>query len=170
MTKVMTFARVFPTWHLRKGDPTMFVESLGLGFPDCVFKDFITADFLLYPMLGKPLGRIKGIYPKYHTIRSGDRWKVGDKFSPRVWSGKPYRSKQIIIAPIIEIKRVWHIEIINNKVIINGVYYGEYGSVNVDTLARNDGLTPADMESWFGKKFFSGQIICWNDTIEYKPF
>lgn len=48
-------------------------------------------------------------FSKEHTIRKGKRWKVGDKFSPRIWSGKPYKSKQIILAPDTEIKQVFDI-------------------------------------------------------------
>lgn len=38
---------------------------------------------------------------KHHTIRAGNRFKTGDYFSPRVWSGSPYNSKQLNMRPLI---------------------------------------------------------------------
>lgn len=121
---------------------------------------------------------ISDVEPKYHTIRAGKRFKVGDKFSPRVWgtdinpkSGRsgPYQSKQIIIAPDIEIKNVWSVEvkrsILNNQFnfLINGKRI--FGS-KLDIVARNDGLSLQDFDAWFEKpgKF---QIICWDAKINY---
>jgi hypothetical protein len=112
--------------------------------------------------------------PKYHTIRAGHRWKVGDKFSPRVWSGKPYQSKQIIIAPEIEVKKVWDFKI---KKYLHDWYidyadhsicYGYEQFSRLETIAKNDGLTRQDFFDWFKyPSHFEGQIICWNDQIEY---
>jgi hypothetical protein len=118
--------------------------------------------------------------PKHHTIRAGHRWKVGDKFSPRVWSGKPYQSKQIIIAPDIEVKKVWDFEVfIDIKsgydcVRLNGVLLHEFdgnevfmgGHLKLRTIAKNDGLEFEDFGNWFNKTM-KGQIICWNENIEY---
>lgn len=76
MSKVITFSRVFPSDHPRKGEPTFFVEKLYnslygrnnlKGYPPGIFIDDSIRDI------------------KVHTIRSGHRWKVGDKFSP-FWS------------------------------------------------------------------------------------
>lgn len=112
---------------------------------------------------------------KHHTIRAGKRWKVGDKFSPRVWSGKPYNSKQIVIAPDIEIKKVWDIEI---KKFADGwwIDFGNYAisedmpyaMTRLPNLAKSDGLELQDLLDWFKfLKKFSGQIICWNESIIY---
>lgn len=38
---------------------------------------------------------------KYHTIRAGNRFKKGDYFSPRIWTDKPYASKQYQFHPDI---------------------------------------------------------------------
>lgn len=36
------------------------------------------------------------------------------------------------------------------------------------TLAKNDGLTLAELLQWFKyPKPFEGQIICWNDKVNY---
>src|SRR6188768_2992687 len=109
MSKVLTFSRVFPSYHPRKGKPTYFVEqiqnslcSMNLpiygGEEDCPmwFLNSLTKENVGY---------------KHHTIRGGNRFKAGDWFSPRVWSGKPYNSKQIIIAPDIQVKKVWDFEL-----------------------------------------------------------
>jgi hypothetical protein len=193
MARVITFSRTFPTYHPKAGQPTFFVEkcwksfyengvistskiselSSGLTFPGRLFVDEV-----------KPF--IKNFEPKNHTIRAGNRWKAGDKFSPRVWSGKPYNSKQIIIAPDIEIKKVWKIEINCRggaswfEIDINGKLFGQLhhdydidkNRIGIGKLASNDGLTIEDFEEWFQysltiTKPFKGQIICWVDHIEY---
>src|SRR3954464_12353234 len=105
MARVMTLSRQFPRGHLRAGKPTFFVEKIlnSLGYAEFkkdlppavidIINDFVILD-----------GQTK-----HHTIRAGHRWKAGDYLSPRVWSGKPYNSKQIIIGTDIEIKKVWDI-------------------------------------------------------------
>ncbi|MES2382366.1 MAG: hypothetical protein V4538_15070 [Bacteroidota bacterium] len=176
MSRVITFSRVFPSYHPRKGEPTNFVEKIWKGLDKlnltgeeldrCINDYFVSADELC---------SYNSIHSKYHTIRAGNRWKVGDKFSPRVWSGKPYASKQIIIAPDIEIKKVWDLEIevgkeywffkLNGEDISNGKE-----DFNIDefteTLAKNDGLELSDFLNWFPKSV-KAQIICWNENIKY---
>lgn len=116
------------------------------------------------------LTRYLSVDPKYHTIRAGHRWKVGDKFSPRQWSGKAYRSKQVIIGPDIEIKKTWRVSVINRSIYIEGAPVTTY---TIERLAINDGLSFADLLHWFMplKKNpapdWHGQIICWNEKIEY---
>ncbi len=115
-------------------------------------------------------------WPKHHTIRAGNRWKVGDKFSPRVWSAKPYASPQITIAPDVEIKKLWDIRIFKSGD-VNIRLKTETGSISywcsIDSpgfkkLAENDGLSVSDMAAWFKMPCtFKGQIICWNDSIQY---
>ena len=110
--------------------------------------------------------RILGV--KKHTIRKGNRWKVGDKFSPRVWSGKPYHSKHIILCKDIEIKKIWSFAADGG-----GYFYlnGEQLDVTSELQALiplNDGLSSEDFLNWFPvNKAFEGQIICWDDNINY---
>lgn len=176
MSKVITFSRTFPAYHPKAGEPTRFIEKVYAGLADILPEFEIPNaandhwDWHEYYNCSKP---------KFHTIRAGDRWKVGDKFSPRVWSGKPYNSKQIIIAPDIEIKKIWEFEIENKgnhiTYYLDGLdifqyYPKENAHVNSDTfhdLAKNDGLTQNDIVNWFGFKPFIGQIICWNENVEY---
>jgi len=161
MSRVMTFSTVFPSYHPKAGEPTYFVEKIwqSIGLPEFEYiKD------LQYEAWGFriPDGA------KHHTIRAGHRWKVGDKFSPRVWSGKPYQSKQIIIAPDIEVKKVWDFELtFDDLYYVGGKLYAYSSSHDaLEYLAKNDGLSQVDLLNWFNKPF-TGQIICWNDSIEY---
>lgn len=180
MSKVILFSRVFPEYHPRKGDPTFFVEK----FLNSVYTDFgQELNKHLYECkdkIGLHIMKILDFNPKGHTIRAGKRWKVGEKFSPRVWgsninpkSGRsgPYHSDQLIIAPDVTIVKLWDIEIdINGVISINGKYVDEGTEKR---LAKNDGLSEIDFFYWLIKpcmkrgKPFSGQIICWDNTINY---
>lgn len=80
MSKVITFSRYFPKGHPRAGEETYFVEQIYNSifslndWSDAPEQD---EDYII------PLNLdIIGI--KHHTIRAGNRWKVGDKFSPQV--------------------------------------------------------------------------------------
>jgi hypothetical protein len=186
MAKVITFSRVFPAYHPKAGQPTYFVEQIWNSFNVKAGGEEFIAPFdhgvqelnsklphaTVCGFLNELQMRVIYTLKKYHTIRGGNRWKVGDKFSPRVWSGKPYQSKQIIIAHDIEIKKVWDIEIwrgsrnLSVAINIEGINY----MVPWVDVAENDGLTIEDFESWFNLKpfqEFKGQIICWNDQINY---
>ena len=169
MSKVITFSRVFPITHPRKGEPTYFVEKFWkgletIGFSEpCYFFDELTG--LGSVISGKDYNDKT---PKLHTIRAGNRFKAGELFSPRVWSGKPYTTKQIIIAPDVRIKKVFDIEIYpTNEVMINGKFFCSFGSENWLNLCLNDGLSSEDMRNWFNKLPFKGQVICWSDSVNY---
>lgn len=165
MAKVITFSRVFPAYHPRAGGNTYFVEQIWNGLNEYglpVPKNSDLPKDFMWSIL--PLSNFNS---KVHTIRAGKRWKAGDKFSPRVWSGKPYNSKQIIIAPDIEIKKVWDIGLR-----IRGDFKEFYCNdcdligTSISEIAKNDGLTTEDLFSWFNKPF-EGQIICWSDVVQY---
>jgi hypothetical protein len=180
MSRVITFSRYFPKGHSRAGEPTFFVEQIlnvlgdrssanGIVDVSALPKDVqgIVNDFVL----------LSGEMKKHHTIRAGNRWKVGDKFSPRVWSGKPYRSPQITIGPDIEIVKIW-----NFRMSRRGVFSIETGLLwpfwerikELNVLAANDGLADVDFYSWFmnhpkaKKEGFRGQILCWSENIQYQ--
>ena len=165
MSKVITFSRVFPKCHPKAGQPTYFVEKIykSLFLMKCVPPELVT-DFNFAIM------NDENYMAKHHTIRNGSRWKVGDKFSPRVWIGKPYNSKQIILSDDVQIKSIWDFEMdLNGIYSINGKYIDEQTEYN---LAMNDGLTESDMQSWFMPNYnkpkeFKGQIICWSDAVSY---
>jgi len=166
MSKVITFSRVFQKTHPKVGQPTYFVEKILQAIYLKNASNFDEKEFNKLNEIGINPFDHYGIYePKFHTIRGGHRWKVGDKFSPRVWSGKPYRSYQIIIASDIEIKKIWDF-----KVDIKGLFYlnGKNIDVTSTDIPINDGLDSDDFLNWFpvGKEF-SGQILCWRDDIYY---
>lgn len=166
MSRSIIFSRFFPAYHPRKGEPTQFVEKIWKSLIDTELQKELWFPYIseYIKVTGSKLPEYDLIQPKFHTIRAGNRWKVGDKFSPRVWSGKPYNSKQIIIAPDIEIKKVWNFEIKDSEVNINGFLYNG----KTKDLIKNDGLEEMDFWNWFQfPKPFSGQIICWNENINY---
>jgi hypothetical protein len=164
MARVITFSRTFPAYHPKKGKPTYFVEKIvrslhmsGIRPWDIANEIFNTEMYYI-------------VDGKHHTIRTGNRWKAGDIFSPRVWSGKPYVSPMITIAPDIKIEKVWQFDTINDSVIINGFFYCNIkDEKRIDTLAQNDGLNVQDMLDWFKypKPVTNHQIICWNKDINY---
>ena len=167
--KVLTFSRVFPAYHPKAGQPTYFVEKILHSFKTRHYelldsaRPLIDHEFFLH-----------NYQPKYHTIRKGNRWKVGDFFCPRVWGNDvnpktsrsgPYQSKQISFSIWIQVKKVWDIEMDKDGVFkINGKYF----DVTSGDFSCNDGLSADDLLNWFpiGKPF-TGQIICWNDEINY---
>lgn len=119
-----------------------------------------------HPRKGEPTGFIEKILTaqKIHTIRCGNRWRKGDVFSARFWTDKPYKSKQQEFA-VIKIKKVFDIEINITTVLVNGF---PINNLTFREIAENDGLQFEDFRNWFPKdKIFTGQIICWNENIEY---
>lgn len=177
MARVITFSRFFPVYHPKKGQPTNFIEKIwrsfekesGLPKSFHPFVDQVAVNIGLKN--GMSFNEYVEFYseltPKHHTIRNGNRWKAGDYFSPRVWSGKPYASPMITIAPDIKIEKVWDISLR-----IRGDFKELYCNdedltgTSISKIAMNDGLTVEDLFAWFNKPF-TGQIICWNKEIEY---
>lgn len=165
MSKVITFSRNFQKSHPKAGEPTLFVEKILRSIYLNYGSELNEHIQELRETIGFDVNKALDAIPKHHTIRSGNRWNIGDKFSPRVWSGKPYCSKQIIIAPDIEIRKIWRFEINEGEFLIEG---RQIGSLTRVDLAINDGLDYKDMLDWFKfPKPFSGQIICWNQATEY---
>lgn len=160
MSRVITFSQTFPSYHPRKGQKTYFVTKIIASLSGCI-------DETLYED-GSEFNLIS-LAPKHHTIRAGHRWKVGDKFSPRVWSDAPYRSKQIqFTANEIEIKKVWNFSIHAARFFINDNPISMWKGNFFSDLAKNDGLTADELKEWFMyPKPFEGQIICWNENIDY---
>ncbi len=188
MSKAITFSRQFPSHHLRAGEPTLFVERIWQSIRP-KYEDLPRE--LLQERRNWRLGVDWDRKPKHHTIRAGNRWKVGDKFSPRIWRLPGGRftkgNQQITFAPDIEIKRVWDLKVwkfanerkavfmVNNKSI--GWWHKsndhELIDCKIQELAHNDGVTFYDLISWLGmdkskRAEFSGQILCWNDQIDYQ--
>ena len=169
MSRVITFSRQFPAYHPKAGQPTYFVEKIWKGLWDAEPSMYVPFDGYwqrydaIFPWDNEK-NNIHEHAPKWHTIRAGHRWKVGDTFSPRVWSGKPYNSKMITIAPDIDITKIWNFEI-SDKVTLDGKDLSVY---DLQEIAKNDGLTFDELMAWFKfPKPFSGQVLCWNPNLEY---
>lgn len=168
MAKVITFSRTFPAYHPKAGQPTYFVEKFWESQQrqevlTKYIQDYKSSNDFNYTKYGA----------KHHTIRAGKRRKEGDYFSPRVWSGKPYNTSQIIIAPDTLITKIYDFEI-NDRgyVFINGKRLWTDLSTplikDIKEIATNDGLSSEDLLAWFKyPKPFSGQIICWNESVNY---
>lgn len=151
--KVIIVSRHFFKSHPNAGLPTYFVEKIFKSLSiRCDDKERIF----------DPRLSLDKFAPKHHTIRAGERLKVGDKISLRCWSGKPYRSKQIIIAET-EVKQIYSFEVSECEYLLNG---RKLDLLALTAVAKNDGSSADDFETWFGKKF-KGQIICWSDAVVY---
>jgi len=168
MAKVITFSRTFPAYHPKAGQPTYFVEK----FYNSLFSRNNLMDYPIGLEINENILEMKN-----HTIRAGERWKKGEYFSPRVWSGKPYNTPQIILAKDILITDVYDFEIktaykelpldYDTDVIINHRFFHTDSEI-MKTVAKNDGLTLAELLQWFKyPKPFKGQIICWNKNAQY---
>lgn len=175
-----TFSRYFPASHPRKGEPTFFVEQMIEWYYDTatmtddvrgMIKSLNTPKFtetaieLFVDSLNSDVTGYKG-----HTIRYGNRFNVGDKFKPCVWTGLPYRSKVLQFLPELEVKKQWKFKIDDNgDIFLNNKLY-VYSSSPLDMgvlhFAHNDGLSVSDFLAWFNEPF-EGQIICWNKNINY---
>lgn len=166
--RVLTFSRSYPAKHPKSGQPTHFVEQIWKSFyKDGVCPDEVSGWINAY-MKVMDVASFNAVGKKHHTIRAGNRWKPGDKFSARVWSGLPYRSKQVEFAQI-EVKEVHSFRIDYAGYWLNDQYV-KYEQLC--TIARNDGLEPIDFIDWFEihpKKVteFRGQIISWSDNLNY---
>ena len=125
-TYVLTISTTFPQTHKRKGEFTCFVESIVLN-------------------------------EKIHTIRSNyELWEkrianinAGKALlSLRIWTGKPYRSKQSEIRKYYSVG-IEHLELTQAHfipIIVNGNRYVE---PYLYKLAKNDGLSTDDFTEWF---------------------
>lgn len=189
MSKVLTFSQYFPSYHPQRGEKTFFIERIWKGLNT---KNIHDGEYTIYsnvprqtkngnwqiPVSWRDLMNDETFFPKFHTIRAGYRWKAGEKFSPRVWSGQPYNSKQIIIAPDTEIIKTWKFEMKPKLWFDECEYYingKKFGGDELEEVAKNDGLSIIDFACWFaGKKAasskrkpFEGQVICWDKNINY---
>lgn len=141
-TYVITLSKIFPKGHIRVGDDTYFHKKLIKGInkeqiPDTLFWKYLT--------------------PKIHTIRANYHfWEKriaeverGDAcLSIRQWSGKAYRSKQVEIVNLTneDCVGIQKLEFVDGKIGLPriGIEYQKK-----QELAKNDGLSFDDWESWF---------------------
>lgn len=144
MKKVKTYnimlSRVFPVTHPKAGQETGFA-----------------------PKVMAAINNMPCYLKKLHTIRANyDLWKkridevmAGEaELCLRQWTGKPYRSKTVVIKRLrwddgVGIQRL-SFSLLDGKPmpVIEGWYmYGSWGSENM--LANKDGLSLEDWQAWF---------------------
>jgi len=165
---VLSFSTVFPSHHPRKGEPTYFVQKIWKGLveepDDALYSHDVAGHWSVYKEIHNT------IKPKFHTLRAGNRFKVGDFFLPRIWSGKPYCSKQFSIWNPIQVRKTWDVKITIEKFTFELLLEGKLPK-DLEEIAINDGLSVYDFIYWFRYKKshfeMDGQIICWNDSIDY---
>lgn len=154
-TYVLTVSRYFPTTHKRKGEPTCFVEKIYSGqklygmCDECSHYDCFHCEI--------------GLNPKIHTIRSNyELWAKRIKevqegkaiISIRYWSGKPYNSKQVEVCQLDKdsgcgVQELWFKKQSLHLPTIDTNSSGFYVVPELNTLAKNDGLSLEDFKEWF---------------------
>ena len=138
-TYVLTLSKVFPAYHIRKGEPTNFRAAFNSGQSFKKDEDTFCE------------------FPKIHTIR--DNYKLWAKrfdqiergeaqLSIRQWSGKPYHSKQEIICNLTKSDGIGI-----QKMVVAGFTnihpkFVDDCYVDNKTLAHNDGLSEVDWWNW----------------------
>lgn len=182
--RIVTFSKVFPSTHPKKGEPTHFIEAIltQLGV------DYTNHNYLLDLIKWNPgvaeifLNKFQqnlseNILAKSHTIRDNKvPFEVGQFIDAQVWAGKPYNKTpegywKIKFAPNFEVKKIWEVEILGSIMIVDKQTKLDHIALNplnekCKFLAKNDGLTAIELIQWFNKDF-SGQIISWNSEIYY---
>lgn len=106
-------------------------------------------------------------FPKIHTIRTNyDFWEKRIRevqegnavLSIRQWSGKPYSSKQVVIANLTKddgvgiqaLKVIRYVDNVENKEYVARYIDGVLkDSLTFDEIAHNDGLSLEDWAAWF---------------------
>lgn len=170
MAKIRTLSRHFMANHIRKGEPTYFVEKLIESIGVEHMKSYLEMnpnDSLEQrkEFIGS-LNYSTILDPKHHTIRMGRHFNPIDELTLAVWSGKPYRSKQVKLWTG-EIRAIdIEIQIVNGHIRIYKIDSDAIREIYLPTLAKNDGLTTRDFIEWFalpeGKH--EAQILCWGDA------
>lgn len=136
ITYVITVSEKFPTTHSRKGQETNFIRSIALK---------------------SKIHTIRGNYPlwakRFEKIEKGEAC-----LSVRVWTGKPYKSKQ---------KEIFNLTNRDGIGIEKMELYGLFGNgrksvtqsvASFEKLAKNDGLSFEDFKEWF-KKAKPGDVM-----------
>ena len=111
---------------------------------------------------------------KLHTIRGNAEWweqvakEINDGvavLSVRVWQGRPYRSKQTEIMQVTKLG-TQRISMSCDSTFPLTTTYIDGKSVDVFSVAANDGLNSSDFIEWFfpkGTGIFSGVVLHFTD-------
>lgn len=152
-TYVIILSQVFPATHSRAGEPTRFRseflwgQQCGKCQPRNRDRNYAECDSCL-----------TGNLPKIHTIRANyPLWRdrieeVQDGravLSVRQWTGKPYRSKQVEIAPLSAGDGVGIQKLTFCGSLCRFLIDDNTANQYIYQLPNNDGLTVSDWEEWF---------------------
>lgn len=92
---------------------------------------------------------------KFTTIREKP-WPVGTPIMLYNWSGKPYRSKHVDVAPV-KVEGFWTIRITRNA---DDFMSYEYGMENAKPIHETEGFeSAAEMDDWFRPLLKPGQTV-----------
>lgn len=112
---------------------------------------------MFQPQFEKPIleGR------KGSTIRKTARCKEGDVLSLRLWTGKPYRSKQHCMMQAA-CQAIADVRIYSDRISLDGMVCTERER---DAVVKREGFTSWEaLRKWFADQHglpFSGQMIIW---------
>lgn len=135
-TYVITISKHFLTTHKRAGEETHFKEKFLLGQG---LTDYDT------PSMAK-IHTIRANYPLWEK-RIKEVQEGRAVLSIRQWTGKPYRSKQVEIARLTTEDGVG-IQLLELTNDLSECIVGDHRHSYV-SVAKNDGLHPADWLDWF---------------------
>ena len=124
-TYVITLSRHFLATHKRAGEPTAFREKF---------------------LNGEKIHTIRTNYPLWEK-RIKEVQEGRAVLSVRQWTGKPYRSKQVEFATLTAESGVG-IQLVELTNDFTECIIGDHNHSYV-TVAKNDGLHPADWLDWF---------------------
>ena len=167
-TYVITLSQVFPTWHKRAGEPTKFRAAFLSGQTCSKCKKRNHAMCTSECFSGLKIHTIRANYPLWlKRITEVQQGKA--VLSVRQWSGKPYRSPQIEITRLtvkhgVGIQKVvfyrteWYDD--DNKChYCYDVTLDNDKGINIDDIARNDGLNPIDFIEWFDRDICKQMMV-----------
>ena len=136
-TYVITLSKVFPKTHAKAGKETSFDLKFAFGLANIIGGKFhtIRANYELWRK-------------RFEEIKSGCA-----KLSVRQWSGKPYRSKQLLLSDLdindgIGLQCLTFPNFALDAVEIDGHPF-EISEETLVNIAGNDGLDLDDWREWF---------------------
>lgn len=176
--KLIPFSQHFPVGHVNAGKKTYFVEKIlntfGIKYQNESYLETLynlNKNKLLEGKLHQTtlLEFFANLEPienyKIHTIRKSNFFQKNDIIQPFVWSRKPYASPQIRFIPELKILSCQPVIISKSQVLTTNHF-----EIPRTIIAKNDGLSLSDFNSWFqGPKPFEGFIIDFVIEQEYGP-
>jgi len=174
--KRIVFSTTFPSYHPRKREKTFFIEKIWKGllpvFGEEVMREWLAPhDGIHWDIENIIRSDVRLTrFPKLHTLRP-ERvirpFQLGDEFLPVIWSGRPYHSPQIQFAPALKVKFLAETVIHKNLEKYGFPYVvmeGHRFLLDMDEVAKNDGLEMGDFQDWFPKEKSTLQLISWHNN------